>query len=418
MIDHEENDHELIAEIMAMPSPQLKVRPVASPLDTPPEHSERGLAAKNYLDANGITSIRPPVRSTDYLRGHEDPFYYYLTYRLGIHLNTPRKVTAFETGSLFHLWMQVIRTPPNMRAEPNEPHAALVLRADAAVQAEADRILEEVSKSASDKGILPGGVPLEDFRAELAKEASLAASMGRLCEELLPLRSRSYPQMEVLHIERLLAADLPRQVGGHFAVGRIDTIVADHQRLECWIEDHKSTSFEPNVRAALATFEFPVRLYRLLVDANKESLKLPYKVVGFRHNIIQKPGIRRKQKETQEDFIERFRQWLTSTGEYSHLEAERRAKQEFPYLTSMVRFGEPLYPHEFVVQLQEATSLATRMAFPDNFPRFSITGKFGNKPHDLAPFYLHPPKFWPDIIARGDYVHGQHRDWEEAQEVN
>jgi len=398
-------------EILEEPKPHFAPLIHATPLDNPLSEDERGPHALDFLKANGINSIEPPIRASDYREGVQDPFYYYLRCRLGIVRNTVRAIGALDTGSLYHTWMAAHRSPSKA------PDPSRLQAGDKAVDSEVARLYGAAEEAATESGVLPGGIKLEEYMVDLEKESSLAISMGHLTVELMPLINEAYPEIEVLAVEKLLAADLPTEVGKHPCVCRVDALLVDHRRKECWIEDHKSTGADPRIRASSCSFEFPVRLYRLIVEANAGLLRLPYPLVGFRHNIIQKPGIRQKQHETREEFLHRYRCWLTSTEEYTNLEAGRRAKNEYPYLCSFLRFYEPTYSHEFLIQLREAYSLATRAPYPDNFPRVSCANHFGNALHDLHPFYAYGPKKWPDLLASGQYTAGVFRDYETLKEI-
>lgn len=385
----------------ALPIPSIPV----------PETEERGDPAREFLESKGIRAISPPIRATLERDLTGDPFEFYLKNRLGI-VPISFKPSALTTGSLYHTYMETRRTIESeiFTTEHGTPSDA--------IRAEVEHLHDVAVALSDDDGLLPHGQDIENYMKDLEKEASLANAMGRLTDELMPLRSKAYKEMEVLHVEKLCKV----RVEGlrNPLAARFDTIVADHQRKECWLEDHKTTSADPKLRAASLPWEFSVRLYRVVGVKSEEALELPYPLVGMRHNIVQKPAIRLRtsKAETWESFIDRYRDWVLSRGEYENLKNQRDLDESHPWLWSWIRWRGELFPPEFLHQIRTLDRACSETPIPELFPRRSCLNAFNNAFSPFLDFYQRPVKDWPQLITGSGKYRIEHRDWDELRDLN
>jgi len=142
-------------------------------------------------------------------------------------------------------------------------------------------------------------------------------------------------------------------------VGTLDAVTQDAAG-DTWLEDHKTTSMLPSVRAAGLSFDSQSRLYRFLRDSSHHDLT---PCVGVIHNILMTPGIRLTKNETYDDYFKRVGEWYET-----EMAAEPGA---VPFMRSYVRWREPALRDnmELKEQLDSASDWCHRALYLDHFPR-------------------------------------------------
>lgn len=135
--------------------------------------------------------------------------------------------------------------------------------------------------------------------------------------------------IEVLAVEQTISATLKQlYTSAPMLCGTLDVAFCDNKTGEVWIEDHKTCSEAPALRAQGLTFDTQARCYRYLW--NNAHPRTP--AVGFVHNILMKPSIRLKKNQTYEEYYKEVDEWFATTlaGEPGKV----------PLLRSRVRFHE------------------------------------------------------------------------------
>jgi len=208
-------------------------------------------------------------------------------------------------------------------------------------QAEADILNwwdEQVQGSEWKDDVTEREMEFTKFRQRLL----LAQAMADVWHETT--RSASVDRMKVLAVEQHVR--IKRNPLGQYIHGILDAVLDDGEGL--WIVDNKTTGKSPRIQSLGASFSLEVRLYRLLAEAAYPDRK----ILGFIHNIIQKPTIRlsaedrpfeevshtlksgprkgqvvtRKEfygEPMYENYVERVRDWYVGRGRYAHLGPDR-----------------------------------------------------------------------------------------------
>jgi hypothetical protein len=178
-------------------------------------------------------------------------------------------------------------------------------------------------------------------------------------------------------------------------VGTVDLAVCVNTKEgavvdEVWLWDHKTCSEPAPERARGMSFDVQSKCYRLLWDATHRDKP----TVGIVHNILMKPGIRLKQKELVEDYIQRVGEWFKAK-----LESDPSA---YPVARSSQRFMTPLQGDlELETVITSAAQWATKPAELHTFPRNRLACRQYNH---MCP-YIHLCEScvsrWPTLLAEG-----------------
>jgi len=133
------------------------------------------------------------------------------------------------------------------------------------------------------------------------KALALGAALAQTWEEHFPLPAN----MQILAVEQSMARPLDDINVGPPVEGTVDLVVYDPQHARTWLVDHKTTAYDPATRAAPASFDTQMLLYRALWDSTHPD----YPLFGVIHGIIRKPTIRQKKNETLEAYTQRCSEW-------------------------------------------------------------------------------------------------------------
>jgi hypothetical protein len=218
-------------------------------------------------------------------------------------------------------------------------------------------------------------------------------------------------------------------VAAHIA-GRLDVVLEVHddvlERSGYVILDHKFVS-DPASYALAAGFGLQPRLYRLLASAALTDKP----VLGFMHNVIQKPSCNIKDWQTFDEFLEECRDWYDAADDETGTQDEAGYAVRFksgprkgqvkprwewaknadgflknpPMCQFLTRYTEPLLPDELYKQLQIVSRACGCQPTLSNFgPTGEAAGvcrNHWNKPCPYLPLCSNDPDNWEAIIQDG-----------------
>lgn len=163
-------------------------------------------------------------------------------------------------------------------------------------------------------------------------------------------------------------------LAGMILEGIIDKLVQDTRNGNIWIRDHKSTGLK-TLEAIFAGFTWSpqARMYRILAKdyCNIKDWRLEGNVIGFILDGILKPGIKLCGKDdknskvwncsVEDAYLRRVKEWY---AEYSDKNDGRKSIE-----SRAIMFNEPLYPHEFLIELIKMEDLSRRGNNPAEYQR-------------------------------------------------
>jgi hypothetical protein len=254
---------------------------------------------------------------------------------------------------------------------------------------------------------LPGGCPAH-VPLTLAKNLNMALAMALAfrallitkgygildpgftdviqCEESIMIRVPSRVIAPVLR----RGMDKKRRAKQMVISGTLDAITQDKPTGVVSLNDYKSTSRSPLLRAKTARFEPQVKIYRAL----SEVVLGDQKATEFRHYVIQKPTIRLKQKESFDEYLARVGQWYVDRSA-SH-------PHDPPVVVSRAALDGPIYDSSFVRMLREVhTACRIREPWAELYPQtgapYACHNSFGSECPYLS-LCTSDPVTWPDLI--------------------
>lgn len=338
------------------------------------------------LIAAGLRVYTPDVHSSSITQYLRCPREYMLSERFHLQ-RAGRYDSALNLGSFYHLAMAAFENGGQLED------------ARGAVDAAMAELLQEVI-DASDTGdevmgTLPGGRTVQETMDMARQDAAKALVMASWSWAYRPL-PKTYT---------IVAVEMPIRVKylGNPAIlhGTIDLLLHDTKQDVYWIDDHKTSSFDPAEETAMYPFAVQPRIYRKLCMAAFPDKK----IIGVCHSIIQKPTIRLKKNQTFDDYL------VEVTKRYGECPADKP-----PFVRSWVRFGQEDEADREADKLTDLVGVASR-AFPrlDAFPRVSSGCRRYGKMCQYLPICASPAAHWKDLIEVGYAV--RHRDDDTETEV-
>jgi hypothetical protein len=400
-----------------------------------------GVDAMEYLEAHGLMSVIPTIRSSDWeLLGC--PFRYYLRRRLGL-ADPLEWIQALMDGGWFHKWLEFDELPEGDR------HAAV----ESCLLQRQEELLE-VCSARGVHGTQRQEIVEREEHSMLQAKAWYEAMMGVKIPNHRTVRDYfEKPFWQLLGREVILYQSDTR---GAPRVAQLDALYLHTEQRQLYVLDAKTCAEVPEVRLQTCPIEFQTQHYLSILQAclDDRSLwhlypTLPADVTlgGMIHVAVQKPTIsfgmmdrpfeeyehtisrgtrkgevdikRRYMGEPRyERYLERVREWYFAYGRYE--ENQERWKESPPVNMSVsgaawLLDGNAREPYNRRLDLIH--SYATRRAIPAEFPmRANHLRRYG-KLSPLAPFYLTPASRWPDIVMEEGLIQA-HRDSEIVSKIN
>ena len=389
--------------------------PPTTPVKYPTSTSDD---VRSWLEAHGIFSRRPHIRSSDYRLLRSCPRTYYLSRKLGL-VKAFQYSKALTRGSWVHLAFACILDDPTDRALTLEQ--AIVARC------------EELREVAKQMGASPEKVREMVAREEIDARTSIAwfnAAMQVPDGSGKTLAQRFAEDWTVVEQEpEILYADCLIQP---------DCIVRD-KAGKLWIVDFKTTAMSTNARLQTCPLEFQTQhYYHTLADvlAAQPEMTLQYgsdTVAGVLHVAVRKPSIEfgmkdrpftldespfksgpRKGEPRNERiytgepdpylYEQRCLDWYMGRGEYSHFEPERLTD---PCVAISTTSAELLLAEDLKCEYHDRLSFirkyTSRTSQPSEFEIGDPVVQHGT-PSPYLPFHMVEPGKWPELILAEGFL--------------
>lgn len=255
----------------------------------------RGPEAEQWLADNGLPSVIPFIRSSDYGLCLEDPLRYYLTRRLGL---SP----AFKYAEALAMGTWVHRRLENILGDM-QGHS------DVADGILLDCAMGEVAADYREQGKAVGASQsmIDDACTRAITDANTAnawwagACQVKISDEdgtLLDYLSKPHWEILATELDLVGPVQCTAEAGVIYAKIRIDILLYDKVRNLLFVMDLKTSSQMPLLRALACPIEFQTWHYIFTVKNELDDLaqiyKLPkdVKVGGMIHLLMHKPDIK------------------------------------------------------------------------------------------------------------------------------
>ncbi|HIJ11996.1 TPA: PD-(D/E)XK nuclease family protein [Candidatus Woesearchaeota archaeon] len=394
----------------------------------------RGRDAQRWMEYHGYVDTTPSIRSSDYEGVLHCPFQYYLSRRLNL---SPalRWSKALSRGSWFHRRLELYKDTPKVAS----------LAMEKMLQ---DRLeeLEEICQSIGIKGESKDKVMEREKRDFWCALGWYETALHLETHQKIPTVHQFLSQSHFKHLdsEAGIRLHMPHthKAGKVMLTGMYDILLYHEPQNTVFIVDAKTTAGDPQDRLLTCPLEFQTQHYMMILKIAIENNLLQSKydlpedvgVGGMIHIAVQKPtidfgmkdrdfeevehilqrGPRKGQTEVRrnyigeprfDNYIARCNDWYRGQGEYLH-NAEKWAMS--PPINYSLTYGSLLSDKDYVDEYYSRVSLIRQYvqckAIPKNFPRsISHLRQFGRM-SPYTPFYMTPPKEWPDIIQAQSFM--------------
>lgn len=403
-------------------------------VESVPVPTGRGREAQKWMEYHGFVDTTPSIRSSDYEGVLHCPFQYYLSRRLGL---SPalRWSKALSRGSWFHKRLEFYRDSSEMALEIMK--AMLSERLDE---------LEEICNRIGIKGESKENIKEREQRDFWCALGWYETAMHLDTHQKIPTVHKFLTQDHFRHLgsELGIRLHMPKthRAGKVMLTGMYDTLLYHKAQNVLFIVDAKTCSGSPEDRLQTCPLEFQTQHYMMVLKLALENnliqpmfdLPADVKVGGMIHIGVQKPtidfgmkdrdseevehtlqrGPRKGQVEIRrnyvgeprfDNYIDRCNDWYRGQGEYEHL-GEKWAMS--PPINYSLTYGSTLLDEDYVDEYYARVALIRQYvqckAIPKNFPRsVSHLRQFGRM-SPYTPFYMTPPKEWPDIIKAQSFL--------------
>jgi len=333
------------------------------------------------LNALGVRDVSSPLSPSGATTFQLCPRKGYFRSKLHLYPRIPRTSEALSVGKIFHLYM-------------------LYGKGDfQVVQDEITKKIDSLNRIIAEEGDLSGEV--QKSVDETIRSAPLARAMARVYWR----RFSDPPTMRVLGRELSwnYKPDWMENLGssGLEITGVIDRLVL-YPPDRCYVQDYKTTSFDPNQITRSYHYSNACRVYRLIAtqwlkDKGMEEVK----VEGFQLNIIRKPTIRYCKKDKDwEAYVKRCEVW------YDVQEVEPCVQETMIYLedsdANLSHSLRPILetlslPDPFLEGIDEKSIEKLETLYPR---RAQHCIDWYGRPCDYLDLCTSNPRLWPETIQR------------------
>jgi len=322
----------------------------------------------------GLPVLQPTLRSSGISDFRECPRKFMYRYRLGLSSTGYR--SALHIGHYYHEIMATLYSGSTLTRALN---VAESLR---------DYTLNGARKTLDSTGYLPNGVPWETFETKAQKDYALGCALASWAWDQDPL---DFDEWEPIMVEKLIEVRIAR-VPTPIRI-RVDALLRRRSTGDLYFVDHKTTSMSTLDRSASLLWDMQPRLYRLALDAALTGTPDEGRLCGVVHNIIKKPGIRQKQKETFHEYLDRVATTLSD-----NLASAALSKTPPPFLRSTIKFITPSLTEELLMVLREMSKASKCALHIGRFPRNAHACFNWNTPCEYMPMCSSPMPAWGQLI--------------------
>lgn len=324
----------------------------------------------------GVEVTKPSIRSGSLDTLHECPRKFLFRYRLSLSPRNYRE--ALTIGKMYH------KIKAHIYAGATEQEAIF-----AADQHRQD-YLKELGLLCDDAGMLPWGQPFADIGTKSQKDYAVGKALALWTNAYAPAEDH----WEVVGSEQMVEfkfSTIARPIRL-----RLDALLRHKKSGLYYIQDHKTCSGDPRLRMETCQFEIQTRIYRLGASNWLAEQGIdPTLLRGFLHDVVSKPTIRQKQKETFTEYLQR----IDTT--YTEKQAAHRTNpdNEPVFMRSCVDFNTPLMDDELLFQLREASLASSAWVRLDTFERRANSCRNYNSVCPFLKLCNTNPAMWPAEIA-------------------
>jgi len=403
-------------------------------IENVPVPTGRGQDAQRWMEYHGYVDTTPSIRSSDYEGVLHCPFQYYLGRRLGL-VPVLRWSKALSRGSWFHKRLELYRDNSTMALEIM--NAMLDDRIDE---------LEEICNRIGIKGESKDNIKERERRDFWCALGWYETAMNLDTHQKIPTVQKFLTQDHFQHLGSEVGVRLhmphTSKAGKVMLTGMYDTLLYHKAQNTIFIVDAKTCAGSPEERLQTCPLEFQTQHYMMTLKIALENnllqpmfdIPTDVGVGGMIHIGVQKPtidfgmkdrdyeevehtlsrGPRKGQTEIRrnyigeprfDNYIDRCNDWYRGQGEYEH-NAEKWASS--PPINYSLTYGSTLLDEDYIDEYYSRVALIRQYvqckAIPKNFPRsVSHLRQFGRM-SPYTPFYMTPPKEWPDIIQAQSFM--------------
>ena len=330
------------------------------------------------MNLSDITEVRDiPLRSTFMSDSELCPRKGLFRHRAGLVLRGA-KAPALQRGGMFHnVVADLLRGKTRDQAE----HAAFALM---------DAALKEMPELVTPAGYLPSGKTPEEYAKTLESDTRVAVAMSRAYSRFFEVGPGTINGMGVLRDA------IEIRVDGDEA-GTLDVIVEDAAHGECWIVDHKTSSWNLADYARTLPLSAQSLLYPRLASRMDELQDL--RVAGICFNIIKTPAIRccRTDGFDLSRYADRVEKWYEENPDDTMLRTYIRPSAE------LTKLSQP--------RLDNAATACVSLSVLESFP--ATGGSACQAYNTLCPYLglcTRDTAGWPEELKRYDH------DWRDEQD--
>lgn len=305
---------------------------------------------KKLSELTGLDVLRPSIRSSAIGMAAECYRKYLYRYRLG--LESRFYDSALTIGKVYHAIRALLRRG---KTESDALHIAANLLGE---------WQQRTSEGADKRGFTPTGQDASAVIAKGNKDWQIARAMALWAHRQNPIDEKKY---HILGIEKLIEVyyatiRTPIRV-------RIDLLLQEKSTGDLWFHDEKTCSDPPMELLSGLRFALQSRLYRLATEAwLQNDPKAPQgKLVGVRHDLLQKLSIRQKQNEQLQEYIDRVA--LEYGSNLKACTAVAGDVKKLKYIRSEIKFHGAVVDDEMLLQLRQADRMAFTTPSLSQYPR-------------------------------------------------
>lgn len=266
---------------------------------------------KGPLVQLGFELQRPDIHCSDVVTYRQCRRKHLLSTMYGLRLKAAPRSSALDTGTFYHLGMYDAYRSSDL---------AVGLQS---IDAETNRIIMELVDNQDSLGRAPNGLPASLATLKVEEDASKAKAMVSWAWTRAPWPDApdTLDDWEILGLEQTVRAYI-KAIGGHVRV-TFDMVVRNRDNGAVWVIDHKTTDDPPAETVNMFSFALQPQVYTVVANA------LYGNVHGFCYNVIQKPTIKHKKKQTFDDYLDEVGEWYDGTGRHEEKYASRMVEPCF-----------------------------------------------------------------------------------------
>jgi hypothetical protein len=305
-------------------------------------------------------------------------------YRNRLGLKSREFSEAMNIGSVFHEVMEYVCHSGHVDPKTQVTDALGRVRSNYQ-----ERVIE-LRRKTDRAGLLPWGEPLTQRLRVMEKAWRVGEAVASWAYLKDPIDRKRWKVLAVEQAAEIPGSVLDPQIKSPLRV-KADLILQHRESGQVWFVDWKTTGWDLSKVLLSLRWNPQTRLYRLVLSAGGwPGLPKGARVNGVFHKVVRVPGIRIKDKETLEEYVDRVHE------DY----AQKEHQGVRTYATSSIAFNsEPLTP-EFRNTLREISRDLRKLARPESYPRNASACFRYNRPCAYMDLCANPSALWKELAGR------------------